>query len=772
MKKLIMGIITLTLLAGCNFILGPGGTERGSTGTLTLNFGGSGGGSPSALAINHGGELLPEMLNALLYEVTLTGPGGETLNHALAAGENKTVSLALGEWRVDVWAYYQGGTLIKEGALIGTGSTTVPIKPGANTARINMNMKGPLYEIIIPPMTGGTVASNFSYAFEGTPITLTVTPLNAGAAYKADSLEVNEGTVDLTVSGTTWIFTMPLADVTVTAEFLNGWRYVTANGTGDGSSWANASDDLQKMLDLAAEAKAAGVANALVRVAAGTYKPRYKPNPDGTTNYDTPENDRDSSFILREGVEVRGGYAENGEDIDETTRKGRFGNYGAVAPAYRAILSGDINGDDEDDLRTDNTYHVVLALDIPANSGTILDGFTISGGYANGTSSLLVNTLGVTRNAGGGMYITVTALPSGINIEQPLPPGFPYSTPVLTNVTISGNEALDTGGGMFNGFASPILSHGTISGNKAASGGGGMINAKALPVLTNVTISGNTAGGNGGGMSNESDASAVLTGVDILNNTAANNGGGMSNGDGSMPTLTNVTISGNTATTGNGGGMYSYTASPILTNVTLSGNTAGGYGGGIATRGSVSQPSLPVLTNVIISGNTAAGGGGMYNDDSYSAPVLTNVTIAGNAANNSGGGILNNSSPQIRNSIIWGNTAGNPSEAGIYNDHGNPVITHSIVQDSSYPTVPPPDNDGNMNIGPVFIGWIDPDAVGWTPTTGGDYRLGTGSVAIGAGSDAYYDPGENPDLSAVTTDLDGTARIKGDAIDLGAYEAE
>ncbi|MDR1893147.1 MAG: hypothetical protein LBQ61_00440, partial [Spirochaetales bacterium] len=146
-----LGIIALTLLSGCNFILSPGAS--GNAGSLTLNFGGSGGNSPSALAITSGKDLPADMLDALNYQVALTGPGGETLNHALAAGESLTVSLALGEWRIDVSAYYQGGTLIEEGTLIGTGSTTVTIKPGANSARINMNMAGPLYEVIIPELT-------------------------------------------------------------------------------------------------------------------------------------------------------------------------------------------------------------------------------------------------------------------------------------------------------------------------------------------------------------------------------------------------------------------------------------------------------------------------------------------------------------------------------------------------------------------------------------------------------------------------------------------
>ncbi|MDR1898735.1 MAG: hypothetical protein LBQ55_01845, partial [Treponema sp.] len=125
-------------------------------------------------------------------------------------------------------------------------------------------------------ISGGTVSASLEAAFPGTLVTLTAVPLHEAAALKPGTVKVNGGGATLTGSGP-YTFTMPAGDVTVTAEFFNGRRYVreTAAGTGDGSSWANASDDLQKMMDEAAEAEAAQGLEALVRVAAGTYKPRY-----------------------------------------------------------------------------------------------------------------------------------------------------------------------------------------------------------------------------------------------------------------------------------------------------------------------------------------------------------------------------------------------------------------------------------------------------------------------------------------------------------------
>jgi hypothetical protein len=173
--------------------------------------------------------------------------------------------------------------------------------------------------------------------------------------------------------------------------------------------------------------------------------------------------------------------------------------------------------------------------------------------------------------------------------------------------------------------------------------------------------------------------------------------------------------------------------------------------------GMYNKSSSPKLTNVTIADNTATSGGGMYNDGS--SPVLTNVTISGNkATSGSGGGMSNydSSSPQIRNSIIWGNTAEN--EPGIYNSNGStPAITYSIVQGES-----PPTGTGNKNDDPSFVP--------------GTYTLKAGSPAIDAGNNAYYESDRTPDLSAVTTDLAGNTRIvdgdsiPGAVIDMGAYE--
>ncbi|RYZ94805.1 MAG: hypothetical protein EOP47_27110, partial [Sphingobacteriaceae bacterium] len=172
-------------------------------------------------------------------------------------------------------------------------------------------------------------------------------------------------------------------------------------------------------------------------------------------------------------VKIYGGFA--GTEVLLTDRN-------LALTANKSTLSGDVIGDDGANFanNVENTYHVVVSIGVIGAAE--LNGFTISGDNANGSSGIAVNTATISLKNGGGMYNAYS------------------SSPVLTNVTISGNMATD-GGGMYSNFSSPVLTNVTISGNMASNTGGGMHNSSYYPLLTNVTISGNTAT-NGGGMYN------------------------------------------------------------------------------------------------------------------------------------------------------------------------------------------------------------------------------------------------------------------------------
>ncbi|GAB3499048.1 hypothetical protein GCM10027341_21480 [Spirosoma knui] len=259
-------------------------------------------------------------------------------------------------------------------------------------------------------------------------------------------------------------------------------RYVRQGGTGSGSSWADASGDLQSQINFSGAQQ--------VWVAAGIYKP-------------TTGSDRNASFSLKNGVSVYGGFA--GTEIDLSQR-------GSVNPVTgspsSSTLSGDIGllGDN-----TDNSYRVI------SNSGldrtAVLDGFLISGSNGNLFGS------------GGGMY----------NFN---------SSPILTNCAFQNNSSRE-GGGMYNYTSSPVLTNCSFAGNSAKLDGGGIYNfIDSSPILTNCSILNNSATSSGGGMNNVGNSSPSLTNCSILNNSASSRGGGMDNYK-SSPSLTNCVLFGN-----------------------------------------------------------------------------------------------------------------------------------------------------------------------------------------------------------------------------------
>ena len=189
---------------------------------------------------------------------------------------------------------------------------------------------------------------------------------------------------------------------------------------------------------------------------------------------------------------------------------------------------------------------------------------------------------------------------------------------VLEGFTITGGSAL-YGGGMYNSGSSPSVANCTFNGNWADSGGG-MYNEGGMPNVTNCTFTGNTWSSAGGGMYN-SGSSPIVTNCTFMGNTACWGAAGMHN-DGSSPLVTNCTFNGNAVggykgtswedCYGSGGGMYNSGGNPTVTNCAFTHNLAtgtiyqgsyiGGFGGGICGIGT--------FTNCTFSGNWSTWGGG------------------------------------------------------------------------------------------------------------------------------------------------------------------
>ena len=430
-------------------------------------------------------------------------------------------------------------------------------------------------------------------------------------------------------------------------------------------------------------------------------------------------------------------------------------------------------------------YHVVQCLS-GEGPDTVLSGFTITGGDADGGSH--------SDNCGGGVFCSNNSNPTLANCKivgntasdehascwyysglmltdstitsQPTYSGGGVfcewdSSPTLIGCTITGNAASWRGGGVFCWENSaPTLTDCTIAGNTANGGGGVYCMDYSAPTLTDCTITGNRAN-DGGGVVCSWDSSPTLTHCTITANTAIC-GGGMFCAAHSDPTLTDSIIAGNTASDSGGGVHCAFSSDPTLANCTVAGNTAQVWGGAV----SCSDSNL-ALTNCMIAGNTAEHGGGGVFCGPYSSPTLTDSIIAGNRASDSGGGVycFSNSNPTLANSILWDDS---PQE--IHSGFGSPTVTFCDVQGGW-------EGQGNIDADPLFV---DP--------AGGDYHLARMSPCIDAGSNAAVPPdvfdldGDGDTTEPMPFDLGGHPRfvdnpLRPDAwidqpprVDMGAYE--
>lgn len=306
--------------------------------------------------------------------------------------------------------------------------------------------------------------------------------------------------------------------------------YVSAAAAGeqDGKSWATAYRSLQDGIDHAWRC------GGEVWVAAGTYKPG-----DG----------RSAALQLRYGVALYGGFRGN-----ETSRDDRDWR------ANETILSGDIGTPGE---AGDNCYHVIIGCD-----QALLDGFTITGGNANGEGY---------DGKGGGMvnyYRTRHGPPRG--------PEIGYS-PTVVNCTFRGNSARE-GGAVYNfDRCTPRFTNCTFADNTAEQGGAVVDRVGVYATYAKCVFEGNRAQWRGGGLYLDYGSRATVTGSRFLANT----------------------------TGGHGGAIYMCTRASQLEHTTaalsaceFSGNQADGRGGAIANH----DQSLLSLEGCSFRGNSSAAG--------------------------------------------------------------------------------------------------------------------------------------------------------------------
>ncbi len=349
-----------------------------------------------------------------------------------------------------------------------------------------------------------------------------------------------------------------------------------ADGTHDGRSWATAFASVQ---DARAAVVTYGGGVQEIRVAAGVYTPAGVGGSKAAT------------FQLIPNVKLLGGYAGLGAS-DPNVRDVNL---------YETTLSGDLDRNDDNaggiNPRDDNCYHVVTAGG-DTNRSTVLDGFTIRGGMADGWSD----------TDGAGLCILT-------------------GSPTIHLCTFESNAAQGRGGGIYCSDGDPNIQTCTIRNNSAIAGGGGIYCQKSSPEITDSEITGNRSDGNGPGILCEFNSSPLLAGNTITNNrTEEGWGGGICCTERSNPVISGNFIARNHAF--DGGGVYGMSSNPNVVNNFIIANAASDDGGGLCF---VKCPPPLIRNNTIVKNTANPQGGGIFCEET--SAVITNCILWDNGDN-------------------------------------------------------------------------------------------------------------------------------------------
>jgi len=491
---------------------------------------------------------------------------------------------------------------------------------------------------------------------------------------------------------------------------------IDANPNGDGSTWSRAFDSLTDALAVAQPGDQ-------IWVAEGKYTPEA---PAG----------RDATFLIPDGVGVFGGFVGN-----ENSLAGRGDPLDPLV-----FLDGELSG-------TTNSYHVVTFDG--AGSNTVLDGFSIVNGIADGTSTA--------QKRGAGIYAT-------------------DSSPILQNLIVENNIADGNGGGVYlagttSNFTQIIDCF--VRDNTALLGGG--IHTEIDTIISNTDIEQNTANG-GGGLSLSGSETYLIDNSLFLDNTATVSLGGAAI----------VNLSANSANTvfdrcefrGNaspqaGGIGYLFSGTHRITTSRFYANSTENVGASAVRMNAASPASKLTIENSLFTGNTAISNAGTVAGDGPGQLFVQGSTFTMNTTTSgigSGAIMAASGSVTVDNSILWDNTGpqGGQTDSIWYNGAVNLVVNRTIINGLGSGD-PAPAGVGNINLVPLFVDADGPDNIPGTPDD--NVRLAEGSPAIDRGNDLVVGLNVLGDIYGGSRFLDDTGTpdtgiddaVPG-VVDLGAAE--
>ena len=439
------------------------------------------------------------------------------------------------------------------------------------------------------------------------------------------------------------------------------------------------------------------------------------------------------SFGVHPGVKLRGGF-----EGTETSSAERDPDRNVT------ILSGDIDDNDANaggteiddswsDIRGVNTYNIMWLRGSSDPDTREIDGFTITGGDAQGAA--------FPANVGAGLYC---------NGEGSV------CSPVLSNLRFIGNRAVEGGAiyadGWGTGNSSPAVSDSQFIANNAKNGGAVFCNSElsgnSSPTFTRVRFQQNAAVIGGAlqlNILNGGTSSSVFVDVLFDSNSADATGGAiyaLESSGWNSPTIKNSTFVKN-STALEGGAIYGENSGASsnweIANSTFTSNLVTGGFGGAAEFVSYGTGSENItVNNSTFSLNVVRASGQV--DDGYGGAISTVLDDSRGAS----------ASMSIRNSVFWADQADTA-----HNEIDNYNVSLTMEDSISSEGCPSGATCANISSSDPKL---EPLAYhfGFTPVM----RPGIFDSAVNTGND----------LTCEKTDQRGFARPQGAHCDIGAVE--
>ncbi len=567
--------------------------------------------------------------------------------------------------------------------------------------------------------------------------------------------------------------------------------YVNQNvqgGLQNGLSWADAFSDLQQALSTSNEGDE-------IWVAKGTYLP-------------TNTSDRSIYFVLKQGVKIYGGFIGTESVLAER-----------IFEINQTILSGNIGGPQG----ADNSYHVLYGTGL--DSTTIVDGFTISKGVANG------NDFPTSTKWGGGLllepstdrYNTCPIIQNcrfednyaliGGAVHCPWELEDNYVNPIIRNCQFVSNRAQQSGGGLFKGGPSVpdlpfIMGSCTFSKNSALIGNGGALyltNTENKTIIRNCLFEKDTSKFSWGGaifIDHMRESYLQIEGCDFKENYATEGAAICADYEFGSNVLFSIdafscNFEKNKASNGLGGAILFFGKSESrisarLFNSNFSYNQSASYATAISIGGkeiSLAISHCLFRDNVGVPPNPNGSRYAIFLGGLLTETKFTNCIFSNNES------ALGFFSPEnakathrITNCTFFqnGKYVIDKTNFPFGTGYNNCYIMNSIIEDDATFDRMFSDNSlTSANMDGYFIDYsfvslddnvtpphpFGPNTVFkatpfFVDTANNDFRLQKCSPAVNAGNNVIVD------TLGILTDLNGNPRIRFDTVDIGAYESQ